>query len=62
MANKSEFITIHAKIDRAWYDRLTVLADENEGSVHSQVKIAIRERLERAKLLKRPCVARAAAQ
>lgn len=62
MPTKSEFITIHAKIARAWYEHLTVLADENEGSVHSQVKIAIRERLERAKLLKRPCVARAAAQ
>lgn len=62
MPMKSEFITIHAKIDKVWYEHLTVLADENEGSVHSQVKIAIRERLERAKLLKRPCVARAAAQ
>lgn len=62
MSTKTEFITIHAKIDRSWYDGLSTLADENEGSVHSQVKIAIRERLERAKLLKRPCVARAAAQ
>jgi hypothetical protein len=62
MPTKTEEIVIHAKIDRSWYDGLSTLADENEGSVHSQVKIAIRERLERAKLLKRPCVARAAAQ
>ncbi|MBP3405206.1 MAG: hypothetical protein J6N18_03830 [Kiritimatiellae bacterium] len=62
MSTKTEVIVIHAKIDRSWYDGLSTLADENEGSVHSQVKIAIRERLERANLLKRPCVARAVAQ
>jgi hypothetical protein len=52
MSTKTEVIVIHAKIDRSWYDGLSTLAEENEGSVHSQVKIAIRERLERAKLLK----------
>ena len=62
MPNKTEFITIHAKIDRSWYEHLTVLADENEGSVHSQVKISIGERLERAKLLKHQRGVRAVAQ
>jgi hypothetical protein len=62
MPNKTEFITVHVKIDRSWYGYLSVLADENEGSVHSQVKIAIRERLERAKFLKSKCVVRTAAQ
>ena len=62
MPTKTEVIVIHAKIDRSWYDGLSRLADENEGSVHSQVKIAIRERLERKKLLKSQRVARTAAQ
>lgn len=62
MPTKTEEIVIHAKIDRSWYDGLSMLADEYEGSVHSQVKIAIRERLERAKLLKSQRVVRTAAQ
>jgi hypothetical protein len=62
MSTKTEVIVIHAKIDRSWYDGLSTLAEENEGSVHSQVKIAIRERLERAKLLKHQRGVRAVAQ
>lgn len=62
MPTKTEEIVIHAKIDRSWYDGLSTLADEYEGSVHSQVKIAIRERLERAKLLKHQRGVRAVAQ
>lgn len=62
MSTKTEFITIHTKIDRSWYDGLSTLADENEGSVHSQVKIAIRERLERANLLKHQRGVRTVAQ
>lgn len=31
MPTKTEEIVIHAKIDRSWYDGLSMLADEYEG-------------------------------
>lgn len=50
------------RIPTELYERLRLMAQAQEGTIGQQVRIAIRERLERAKLLKQPCVARAAAQ
>ncbi len=50
------------RIPTELYEQLRLMAQAQEGTIGQQVRIAIRERLERAKLLKRPCVARAAAQ
>lgn len=50
------------RIPTELYERLRLMAQAQEGTIGQQVRIAIRERLERSKMLKRPCVARAAAQ
>ena len=50
------------RIPTELYERLRLMAQAQEGTIGQQVRIAIRERLERAKMLKQPCVARAAAQ
>ena len=50
------------RIPTELYERLRLMAQAQEGTIGQQVRIAIRERLERSKMLKHPCVARAAAQ
>ena len=50
------------RIPTELYERLRLMAQAQEGTIGQQVRIAIRERLERSKMLKQPCVARAAAQ
>ena len=42
---------IHVKVPEEWYEGLRTLADECEGTIHQQVRLAIRERLERKGLL-----------
>ncbi len=40
-------MVIHIKIPGEWYEALRRLADQVEGTVHQQTRLAIRERLER---------------
>lgn len=40
-------MTIHIKIPVGWYEGLRRLADQVEGTIHQQTRLAIRERLER---------------
>ena len=42
---------IHVKVPEGWYERLRTLADECEGTINQQTRLAIRERLERKGLL-----------
>ena len=38
---------IHVRVPDEWYAGLKGLADESEGSINQQARLAIRERLER---------------
>ena len=40
-------MVIHIKIPVGWYEQLRRLADQVEGTIHQQTRLAIRERLER---------------
>ena len=42
---------IHVKVPEGWYEGLRTLADESEGTINQQTRLAIRERLERNGLL-----------
>ena len=42
---------IHVKVPDGWYAGLKALADESEGTINQQTRLAIRERLERKGLL-----------
>ena len=42
---------IHVKVPEGWYQGLRTLADESEGTINQQTRLAIRERLERKGLL-----------
>ena len=42
---------IHVKVPDGWYAGLKTLADETEGTINQQTRLAIRERLERKGLL-----------
>ena len=42
---------IHVKVPDGWYAGLKTLADETEGTINQQTRLAIRERLERNGLL-----------
>ena len=42
---------IHCKVPGEWYKGLKSLADEAEGTINQQTRLAIRERLERKGLL-----------
>ena len=42
---------IHVKVPEGWYEGLRTLADECEGTINQQTRLAIRERLERKGLL-----------
>ncbi len=44
-------MVIHIKIPVGWYEQLRRLADQVEGTIHQQTRLAIRERLERKGLL-----------
>ena len=38
---------IHVKVEDDWYKGLNTLAKRDEGNIHQQTRLAIRERLER---------------
>ena len=40
-------IVIHVKIPGTWYEGLRGLAEDSAGTISQQVRLAIRERLER---------------
>lgn len=42
---------IHVKVPEDWYRGLRTLADESEGTINQQTRLAIRERLERKGIL-----------
>ena len=42
---------IHVKVPEVWYAGLKTLADNSEGTINQQTRLAIRERLERKGLL-----------
>lgn len=42
---------IHVKVPEGWYKGLRTLADESEGTINQQTRLAIRERLERKGIL-----------
>lgn len=42
---------IHVKVPEGWYRGLRTLADESEGTINQQTRLAIRERLEREGIL-----------
>ena len=42
---------IHVKVPEVWYAGLKTLADDSEGTINQQTRLAIRERLERKGLL-----------
>ena len=42
---------IHVKVPEEWYAGLRTLADDTEGTINQQTRLAIRERLERKGLL-----------
>lgn len=42
---------IHVKVPGEWYEGLRTLADDSEGTINQQTRLAIRERLERKGLL-----------
>lgn len=42
---------IHVKVPEGWYRGLRTLADESEGTINQQTRLAIRERLERKGIL-----------
>ena len=42
---------IHVKVPEVWYAGLKTLADDAEGTINQQTRLAIRERLERKGLL-----------
>ena len=42
---------IHVKVPELWYAGLKTLADDSEGTINQQTRLAIRERLERKGLL-----------
>jgi len=42
---------MHIKVPENWYAGLKALADESEGTISQQTRLAIRERLERKGLL-----------
>ena len=45
---------IHVKVPDGWYAGLKALADESEGTINQQTRLAIRERLEREGILEEP--------
>ena len=45
---------IHVKVPSEWYAGLRTLADDTEGTINQQTRIAIRERLERKGMLGKP--------
>lgn len=42
---------IHVKVPEVWYAGLKTLADDSEGTINQQTRLAIRERLERKGIL-----------
>lgn len=44
---------IHVKVPEGWYAGLKSLAEDSEGTINQQTRLAIRERLERNGLLAR---------
>ena len=42
---------IHVKVPEGWYAGLKTLANDSEGTINQQTRLAIRERLERKGLL-----------
>ncbi|MBR2838237.1 MAG: hypothetical protein IKE55_05625 [Kiritimatiellae bacterium] len=42
---------IHVKVPEEWYEGLRTLADDCEGTINQQTRLAIRERLERKGIL-----------
>ena len=44
---------IHVKVPEEWYAGMRSLAEDSEGSINQQTRLAIRERLERKGLLAR---------
>ena len=42
---------IHVKVPTEWYEGLRTLANDSEGTINQQTRLAIRERLERNGLL-----------
>lgn len=42
---------IHVKVPEGWYRGLRTLAEESEGTINQQTRLAIRERLERKGVL-----------
>lgn len=42
---------IHVKVPEEWYAGLKTLADDSEGTINQQTRLAIREWLERNRLL-----------
>lgn len=45
---------IHVKVPSEWYAGLRTLADDTEGTINQQTRLAIRERLERKGMLGKP--------
>ena len=46
-------VVIHVKVPEEWHAGLKMLADDSEGNINQQTRLAIRERLERNGLLAR---------
>ena len=42
---------IHVRVPEGWYAGLRSLAEDSEGTINQQIRLAIRERLERNGLL-----------
>ena len=42
---------IHVKVPEGWYEGLRTLANDAEGTINQQTRLAIRERLERKGIL-----------
>ena len=45
---------IHVKVPEGWYAGLKTLAEDSEGTINQQTRLAIRERLERKGILEEP--------
>lgn len=50
-AVSGRYTVIHVKVPKEWHAGLKALADESEGTINQQTRLAIRERLERKGLL-----------
>ena len=47
-------MVIHVKVPDGWYAGLKSLAEDSEGTINQQTRLAIRERLERKGILGEP--------